>query len=100
MLAPIITNNLNQIKALCEQHKVKDLFVFGSAAKNEMNDKSDIDFVVDFENVDPYYFADNYFSLSEKLGNLLKRKVEFVTEKYLQNKYFIEEVKNTKVKLI
>ena len=100
MLAAIITNNLNEIKALCSQHKVKELFVFGSAAKNEMTEKSDIDFVVDFENVDPHLFADNYFSFSEKLEHLLKRKIDFVTEKYLQNKYFIEEVKQTKVKLI
>jgi uncharacterized protein len=100
MIAPLITNNLTQIKALCQQHKVKELYVFGSAANNKMNDKSDVDFVVDFENVDPYFFAENYFSFTEKLELLLKRKVEFITEKYLQNKYFIEEVKNTKVKLI
>ncbi len=100
MLSPVITNHLKQIKTLCEEHHVKELYVFGSASKNEMNEKSDIDFVIDFQNVDPHIFAENYFSLSEKSELLLKRKVDFVTEKYLQNKYFIEELKQTKVKLI
>ena len=100
MVAPIITNNIDKIKTLCEEHKVKELYVFGSAVSDKFNDKSDVDFVIDFENIDPYKFADNYFSLSEKLEKLLKRKVDFVTEKYLQNKYFIDEVKQTKVKLI
>ena len=73
MLAPIITNNINEIKTLCKAHKVKELFVFGSAANNTFNDESDVDFVIDFENIDPYCFAENYFSLSEKLENLLKK---------------------------
>ena len=48
MLAPVITNNINRIKAICKEHKVKELYVFGSAARNEMNDKSDVDFIIKF----------------------------------------------------
>lgn len=100
MLAPIITNNINQIKALCAKHKVKELYVFGSAARNELTETSDVDFSIDFEGVNEFEFANNYFLLMETLQELLHRKVDFVTEKYLRNKYFIKDLNETKVKLI
>jgi predicted nucleotidyltransferase len=100
MLAPIITNNLPEIKDICQKHHVKELYVFGSAVSDKFNEKSDVDFVIDFEGVEEKEFANNYFALIETLQTLLKRKVDFVTEKYLRNKYFINEVNNTKVKLI
>jgi predicted nucleotidyltransferase len=96
MLAPIITNNLPQIKSICETHHVKGLYVFGSAVTDKFEEESDIDFVIDFEGVEEKEFANNYFSLAETLQTLLKRRVDFVTEKYLRNRIFIEEVNNTK----
>ena len=100
MLAPIITDNLPKIKDICHKHHVKELYVFGSAVTDKFKEESDVDFVIDFEGVEEKEFANNYFSLIETLQVLLKRKVDFVTEKYLRNKYFISEVNNTKVKLI
>lgn len=100
MLAPIITNNLPKIKDICEKHHVKELYVFGSAVTDNFKEESDLDFVIDFEGVEEKEFANNYFSLLETLQLLLKRKIDFVTEKYLRNRIFIEEVNNTKVKLI
>lgn len=100
MLAPIITNNIDQIKAICQEHKVKELYVFGSAAKNEMSEDSDVDFSVDFDEINEKDFANNYFSLMEKFQILFKRNVDFVTEKFLVNKYFIRELNKNKVKLI
>lgn len=97
---PIITNNLPQIKNLCQKHYVKELYVFGSVTTDKFKEDSDVDFVIDFEGVEEKEFANNYFSLMDTLQILLKRKVDFVTEKYLQNKYFIKELNNTKVKLI
>ena len=100
MLAPIITNNITQIKAICKEHKVKELYVFGSAARNEMKEDSDVDFSVDFEEINEKDFANNYFSLMEKFQKLFKRNVDFVTEKFLVNKYFINDLNKNKVKLI
>jgi predicted nucleotidyltransferase len=100
MLAPIITNNLLQIKNICQKHYVKELYIFGSAVTDKFTEKSDLDFAIDFDGVDEKEFANNYFDLMENLQTLLKRKVDFVTEKYLNNKYFIKELNETKVKLI
>jgi len=99
MLAPIISNNINQITALCKQHHVKELYVFGSAARNEMKEESDIDFLYTMNEFPIEDSADNFFDLVEKLENLLGRKVDLVAEKYLKNKYFIRELQETRAKI-
>lgn len=37
-----------EIAAICRRHQVRELSVFGSAARGEMRPDSDIDFLVDF----------------------------------------------------
>ena len=46
------------------------LFVFGSVLGSQFNEASDIDFVVDFKDVDLYDYADNYFNLKGGLAPL------------------------------
>jgi len=88
MLAPIITNNLNEIKALCEQYKVKELYVFGSAVSDNFNAGSDVDLIVKFNNDVPVEdYADLYFDLADGLEGLFKRKVDLMTDKPIENKY-------------
>lgn len=97
MLAPIITHNITQIKTICEQHKVKELYVFGSAARNEMNDKSDVDFIVKFNsNVPVEDYADLYFDFVEKLEELLKLHVDLLTDKPIRNIYLKQSIEETK----
>ena len=55
------------IIALCQQHKVKQLFVFGSVLTDRFNIDSDIDLEVYFENVPHEDYVDNYFSTSGTL---------------------------------
>ena len=95
MLAPIITNNLSLIKALCKTHYVKELYVFGSASRNEMKEDSDVDFSYLMGDV-PIDYADNLFDMMWTLETMLNRKVELVAEKYLKNRIFIEELNSTK----
>ena len=97
MLAPIITNNINLISTLCQHHKVKELYVFGSAAKNEMNEKSDVDFIVKFNPEVPVEdYADLYFDFVESLEKLLKRNVDLLTDKPIGNKYLRKDIEETK----
>ena len=46
-----------EILKVCKQHKVKSLFAFGSVTRDDFNDDSDIDLVVDFEESDPFLYA-------------------------------------------
>lgn len=97
MLALIITNNLNQIKALCEQHKVKELYVFGSATTDSFNEKSDVDLIVKFDaNIPVEEYADLYFDLADGFENLFKRKVDLMLLKPIPNRFLRENIDSTK----
>jgi predicted nucleotidyltransferase len=42
----------NEINALCESHRVKNLYAFGSVLTSNFNSNSDIDLLVDFKDLD------------------------------------------------
>ena len=86
----------NRIVELCEKHKVKHLFVFGSVLSNRFSDVSDVDFLIDINSNDPITYAENYFNLKFALEELLNRKVDLLEERALKNRYLIENINNSK----
>jgi predicted nucleotidyltransferase len=90
---------LRQIEALCKNNKVKSLFAFGSVLRSDFNDASDIDLIVDFDEKDPIKYTDLYFSLKDKLEAILTRQVDLLEERAIKNKFFKQELDNTKVKI-
>jgi predicted nucleotidyltransferase len=92
----LLDRNIDKIKNLCDKHKVSRLYVFGSILTNRFSKTSDIDFVVDFENVNLYNYADNYFNLKTSLENLLKRQIDLLEEKAIKNPYLRQSIDSTK----
>ncbi|MBP3288781.1 MAG: nucleotidyltransferase domain-containing protein [Muribaculaceae bacterium] len=94
----LIEINLQRIFDLCRLHKVKTLAVFGSILTDRFNDNSDVDLLVDFEQIDhdKFDYVSNYFDLRDSLEQLFNRKVDLIEEKGLRNKYFIANVNRTK----
>lgn len=88
----IIEKNIEQINQLCEDHKVKTLYVFGSVLTNRFNNNSDIDMLVDFKRMDVNEYADNYFDFKFSLQDILKRRIDLLEEKAIQNPYFKQAV--------
>lgn len=93
----IIDNNINLIKKLCRKYRVRTLSVFGSVLGDDFRDNSDIDFVVDFNEDDPFKYTDLYFQLKEKLEDLLKRQIDLIEERGIKNNFFRKELNETKV---
>ena len=96
MIAPIITTNLSQIQSICKQHHVKELYVFGSAAKNEMKEDSDIDFLVEFKEDIYDNYASNYFDLLQQLNSLTKKNIDLVTVAMLKNVFLKSNIEKNK----
>ncbi len=67
-----LENFIEQINRLCENHKVKQLYAFGSVLGKRFSDNSDIDLIVDFQSLDPIEYAENYFALKFSLQALGK----------------------------
>lgn len=92
----LIENNIQKIIALCQRHKVNKLFVFGSILTNRFNDRSDVDLVVDFDDVDLEDYADNYFDLKAGLEELLNRSVDLLESKAIRNSILRKNIDNSK----
>ncbi len=65
-----------------ERFHLKSIYLFGSVARNEDNEQSDVDVLVDFEG--PATF-DRFMDLKFYLEGLLQRKVDLVTEAALRS---------------
>jgi predicted nucleotidyltransferase len=92
----LIQRNIAQIVALCEKHKVKSLYVFGSVLTDRFNDESDIDFVVIFDKAMVEDYFDNYFDFKYALQDLLGREVDLVEDQTIRNKYLRQNVDASK----
>jgi len=91
-----LDNYISSLKSLCQQNKVKSLYVFGSVLTDRFNDKSDIDLVVDIDSSDPIDYADNYFNLKFALQDLFKRQIDLLENKAIKNPYIRQNIDNSK----
>jgi hypothetical protein len=93
----IVKERLNDIIKLCKNHGVKSLYIFGSANTDKFDSNSDIDFLIDFkESLSIEEYTENYFTLQYKLRELLKRKIDLVTQNSLSNPFFIQSIDQNK----
>ncbi len=92
----LIEDNIDNIRELCNTYSVKNLYVFGSAASENMNKDSDIDFLISFQNMPAEQYSDNYFSMHYALEDFFGRKIDLLTENSLSNPYFIQSIEKTK----
>ena len=93
----LIESNIDNVRKLCKLHKVQRLFVFGSVLSDRFQKDSDIDLIVDFQGVDLYDYADNYFDFKESLENLFKREVDLLEDKAIKNPYLRKSIDSSKV---
>jgi len=72
------------IAEICRRYQVKELAVFGSAARGELRPDSDIDFLVEFL---PEARVDllQHFAAERELSEALGRKVDLVSKRALRS---------------
>lgn len=76
-----IIEKMKENKNKLKEKGVKRIGIFGSYAKEKQTEKSDIDFLVEFENIS----ADNFFGLLFLLERLFKKKIDLIEIKNLRN---------------
>lgn len=85
-----------EIQQICNRHKVRTLFVFGSVLGPRFTETSDIDLIVDFLPIDLMDYADNYFSLKNELEDLFSRPIDLLENQSVRNPYFRQSVEKQK----
>ncbi|PZX12222.1 hypothetical protein LX69_02947 [Breznakibacter xylanolyticus] len=91
-----LDNYRNSLIKLCQQNRVKSLYVFGSVLTDRFEDTSDIDLIVDIESNDPLEYADNYFNLKFALQDLLKRPIDLLENKAIRNPFIRSNIDSSK----
>ncbi len=84
-----------ELADLCRQYHVRRLEAFGSAVTGDFGPDSDVDFVVEFDEiVNPRRF-DNFFDFQQAMEVLLERSVDLVEPEGVRNPYFLEHMNRT-----
>jgi hypothetical protein len=88
-----IDNRREALADLCRRMGARRLDLFGSAARGDFDPAtSDLDFVVEFDDLPPVQYADAYFALKESLEALFGRQVDLLTPAGLENPYLRDRV--------
>lgn len=93
----LIETYKDQIQRLCENHKVKTLYSFGSVNTTRFSNESDVDLMVDFEISDPIEYTENYFDLKFELERILNRSIDLLENKAIKNPFLRENIDKSKV---
>jgi predicted nucleotidyltransferase len=83
-----LDNYYNNLTNLCKQYNVKTLYAFGSVLTDRFGAGSDVDLIVDFEDMPVENYADNYFDFKFSLEDMLHRPIDLLEEKAIHNPYF------------
>lgn len=84
-----------EIVELCRRYQVKELSVIGSVARNEQREDSDIDLMVEFMPNSNVGFE--YASLMMDLANVLGRKVDLASKRWLKPRIRESVLKDARV---
>lgn len=79
----VVEVSSKDLSDLCQRYHVRELSIFGSAARGEMKPTSDIDLLVEFL-PDAEIDLVDYAGLMLDLAQLLGRKVDLVSKKALK----------------
>ena len=78
-MRPEIAAHLPALRDLCIQHRIRELYIFGSAASDDGSfdpARSDVDLLVDFMDEDLGPWMMKYFAFKEACEALFGRKVD------------------------
>ena len=99
-MSPFIDDHRAALEELCRRYRVRSLFLFGSAARDDFDPEcSDVDLLVEFEALPPGGYADAYFGLREALEDLFDRAVDLVALSAIRNPYMKADIERTRTPL-
>ena len=84
----VVESKRTQLAAVCQPFGVRRMEVFGSAARDDFDEeRSDIDFLVEFDSNPKLGTLKTYFGLKDALEALFGRPVDLVSRGAVNNPY-------------
>jgi uncharacterized protein len=99
-MQPLVEERLRALAELCRRHHVRSLWLFGSAVGDTFDqERSDLDFVVEFQPLAPVEHSRAYFGLLEDLEHLFGRDLDLLEAEAIRNPYLRERIAASRVPL-
>ena len=96
----LIEERRDRLSELCRAYDVRRLDLIGSAIRSDFDPRtSDLDFVVEFNNLSSRDAADRFLGLLVDLEDLFERNVDLVSYRAIRNHVFKRIVEETRVTL-
>ena len=86
----------NRIRPVVEKHHIKDVYLFGSYARGEANENSDVDIYCSSGDVDTLF---KEVDLIRELEEALGKKVDVVTIGSKMHDFFRQQLEEDKIKI-
>ncbi len=96
----LIDNNRENLAKLCRRYRVKRLDLFGSAVAGNFDPiKSDLDFIIEFEDRRESGILERYLDFARALEELFGRHVDLLTPRSIKNPFFMDNVNRSRMNL-
>jgi hypothetical protein len=93
-----ILKQVSDFTTLCQNHKVRYLYAFGSATTDKFDSNtSDIDLLVEIDDPDPIERGEKLISLWDTFELFFHRKVDLLTDSSIHNPYLRKSIDSTKI---
>ena len=93
----IIKDKYSKLSKLCQRFGVSKIFAFGSVMTDKFDpEKSDLDLLVEMEEMPPLERGEKLIGLWEALEDLFERKVDLLTNQPIKNVYLRKNINETK----
>jgi hypothetical protein len=84
---------------LCHKFKIRYVDIFGSIARNDSKEESDIDVVIEFEDPIEENISERYFGFLHGLEDAFQRHVDVLTPRAIKNPYLRKSIEREKIRI-
>ena len=88
-----------ELPELCDRYGIAYVDLFGSTARNEQGEESDIDLIIEFKEPRTQAISYRFFGFLHALEDRYQRKIDLLTERSLKNPYLLEEIDGERIRL-
>jgi predicted nucleotidyltransferase len=96
----VVAARHSELSKLCREFHILRLELFGSALSSAFDSEhSDLDFLVEFQPLQPGDYATAFFGFKDALERLFGRPVDLVVASAIRNPYFRRSIEQSKALL-
>lgn len=88
-----------EMPSMCKKYRIAYVDAFGSIARSEQEDDSDIDLIIEFSEPRREKISSRFFGFLHDVEDRFHHKVDLLTEKSLRNPFLKEKVNQDRIRI-